>query len=434
MADETSTNALPDATGSAGYSTGEVTPPDAPRWTVMIFMGATTIDGSEPLIEAAKDDLKEIATIGGGGKAGLQTFVQVHGDGPVPKRYHFAAGRRTTPDGDPVPEHERNYEDGRALSDFIRHSLMESGHRRQDHAMLVLWGHAYDFAFGRSLTPGGALATLDFAAISAVLRRLQDKVQERFVQLDPDAAKRPKPPTLDIIGFDACDISTVELAYQLRPLAKFLLSSQIGIPMPGWPYHRILDRLQNPYGDVMSPPELGSYAVRRFCAAYDPSSPVTLTLVNLELADQLYQRAEAMATELAIAIENPEARARIIDCFFQSQTEPGKPFVDVADLCLNLLAETEYPRLVQHARALGDLIAGHSGNATGLSKTWQGWRLVAEHGRNSGDLVRLNGLSLYAPHVAPPRELDVARERYGQFELARTTRWSAAVHRLAALM
>jgi hypothetical protein len=407
-----------------------------PKWTVMVFMGAAMIDGSEPLFEAAAEDLEEMKAIGGGGKSRLNIFVQAHFDpDTAPMRYRFGVDKdgNQLEESGPVPKDQRQYADGRALSHFIEHCLMAADHRREDHAMLVLWGHAYDFAFGRSLTPGGTIAALDFAVIGEVLGRLQDKAQERFVTLDPEARRYAKRPTLDIIGFDACDISTVELACQLRPYAKYMLSSQVGIPIPGWPYHRILDRLQNPYGDVMSPPEFGSYAVRRFCAAYTPSSPVTLSLINLALADKLFERADAIATELAIAIENPEARERILDCFLQSQTELGKPFVDVADLCLNLLSETEYPDLVRHARALGDLIAGHIGNVAGKSKTADGWRLVAEHGRNSGDLVRLNGLSMYAPHVALPKEPEVLRARYGAFKFAQKTRWSASVHRLAGL-
>ena len=80
----------------------------------------------------------------------------------------------------------------------------------------------------------------------------------------------PDLPTLDILGFDACDLSTVEMACQLQPFANYLLGSQIGIPIPGWPYDRILDRLQNPMGS-MRPSEFGSYIVRRFCESYAAS-------------------------------------------------------------------------------------------------------------------------------------------------------------------
>ena len=46
----------------------------------------------------------------------------------------------------------------------------------------------------------------------------------------------PKPQ----VAFDACDLATVEMACQLKPFAKYLLGSQIGIPLPGWPYDRVL--------------------------------------------------------------------------------------------------------------------------------------------------------------------------------------------------
>src|SRR5688500_17927478 len=36
------------------------------NWTVMVFMGAATIEGEEDLLDAAEDDLLEMATVGSG--------------------------------------------------------------------------------------------------------------------------------------------------------------------------------------------------------------------------------------------------------------------------------------------------------------------------------------------------------------------------------
>ena len=73
------------------------------------------------------------------------------------------------------------------------------------------------------------MTALNFTAIRDVLHKLQHDVDR---EIDPQD-KNPIPPMLDVLGFDACDIATAELAYQLRPVAKFLLASQIGIPIPG---------------------------------------------------------------------------------------------------------------------------------------------------------------------------------------------------------
>ena len=400
--------------------------PDTPTWTVMIFMGVATIEGKESLEQAADDDLAEIQAIGGGGPHHLNVTIQQHGRDKNPKRFHFGAASDGTPIE--VPPDQRDYRDGRALSDFIRFSLKAANHRDLDHTMLVLWGHAYDFAFGRLLTPGGGMMALNFTAIRDVLRKLQadaDRV------MDP-GDENPFPPKIDILGFDACDIATSELAYQLQPVARFLLASQVGIPVPGWPYHRILDRLKEPKGDrIMSPAELGSYAVRRFCAAYDASTPVSLTMLNLLHGDELFRLTQDVAIELATAIENSETRDRMARTFQRSQTELGKPFVDVADLCLSLLDESDYPGLVEKARALGDFVAGSRPDVSAPYEEPAGWPLVVDHDRNAGELVRLNGVSLYAPNVAPPEDQEGVSSVYRMLDFVRHGRWSGVVHRLA---
>ena len=152
-----------------------------------------------------------------------------------------------------VGKGESDYRDGRALSAFISDSVMRSGHRQNDYSILILWGHAYDFAFGRLLGPDGGTMALNFSAIGEVLKRLQRAAEDA---MDP-THEVPGLPMLDILAFDACDIATAELAYQLEPVAKFLLASQVGVPLPGFPYHRILDRLKKPHGRLMSPPNSG---------------------------------------------------------------------------------------------------------------------------------------------------------------------------------
>ena len=56
------------------------------KWTVMVFMGEATIEGTAPLEHAADADLAEMAAIGSGN--GLNIFVQRHGRGK-PQRRHI---------------------------------------------------------------------------------------------------------------------------------------------------------------------------------------------------------------------------------------------------------------------------------------------------------------------------------------------------------
>jgi hypothetical protein len=56
-----------------------------------------------------------------------------------------------------------------------------------------------------------------------------------------------------------------------------------------------------------------------------------------------------------------------------------------------------------------------------------------EHGRNSALTARLNGISLYAPHVALEIDFDTVRPLYQNFSFAKETPWSELVHTLARL-
>ena len=405
-----------------------------PKWTVMIFMGAETIEGNEPLDDAAEADLDEIRSITTVKTdpplervaGALDIYVQVHHRAGATRRHHFSfQGQegKITETKNEIPEGDAE----QALIEFIVASIEDSGHRPDDHSMLVLWGHAYDFALGRSRTRGGVVDAIDFVELSRMLQRLQDRYRQLYG--DPSAER----PTLDIVGFDACDVATVEMACQLQPFAKYLLGSEIGIPIPGWPYDRILDRLRNPKGRLMAPPEFGSYVVRRFCESYPASSPVSLSFLDLTQARELRARAEILALALLVAIGDCDTRNRITELFIKSQTGDHRPYVDVVDLCLNLVRYGEDSLVAEAARALGDFLLEPRREVVGESATGKGRPFIVDYGRNAGELARLNGISLYAPHVASGNDFDAVRSLYDGFVFAQQTVWSRLVHTLAEL-
>jgi Clostripain family len=396
------------------------------KWTVMIFMGAATIDGEAPMMEAAEDDLNEMRFVGSDDdEDGFSIFVQVHlGGDKVPLRGRIT---KKMPPGiaglDPVPERERETANGAALLNFIRSALRvpyRNGYDSSRRTLLVLWGHAYDFAIGRAPTAAGTIDALDFAELSGVLETLQK-------EFGIPGAK------LDILGCDACDLSTVEMAYQIKPFAKHLLCSEIGVPIPGWPYDRVLYRLRHPVGEPMNPVELGTWTVRRFCEAYSADvRTVSLTLLDLNRADELLEHTKYLSLALASAIGDPAAQDRIASLFLQSQTAPGSPYVDVADLCWNLERNSNDLRVIDAATKLGDfLIESQVGDAPLAGTRGIKGPFVMEHGRNTCETARLNGISIYAPHVAPNTDFVSRRSLYENFVFTKETLWSELVHVLA---
>jgi len=135
----------------------------------MVFMGADTIEGTEPLDDAAEADLDEIRFVGGAET--LDVYVQILHSARPTERYHFGFDRQSKTQTETRREMQREGSD-QDLIRFIRESIEQSGHLRNDHSMLVLWGHAYDLAFARSKARGGIVDAIDFVELSGMLQRL----------------------------------------------------------------------------------------------------------------------------------------------------------------------------------------------------------------------------------------------------------------------
>jgi len=409
--------------------------PTTRKWTVMVFMGATTFEGNVDLSKAAEDDIEEMTAIGSDGTS-LDIFVERHNNEDV-VQHHIGVTAPTCTRS--VPDIRPGMTDGKALTEFVKRSLRTANHGPDDYSMLVLWGHAYDFAFGRKRERDGTVDALDFAELGSSLGAIQRDMFELFHQKRPTSGSNL--PVLDIVGFDACDLSTVEMACQLQPYADYLLGSEIGIPIPGWPYDRILHRIRDPKMGkdakdrrVIGPAEFGTYIVRRFCESYQASQhAVSLTLLDLTRAPELAEHVSSLARRLAVAMGDPAAVGQISDLLLRSRTDEGRPYVDVADLCVNLVRESGDADVIAAATALGDYLVSPGAEVVRCSETGSGRPLIVEHGRNAGRLARLNGISLYAPHVAPAMDVDAAEPFYDKFTFAQQPQnhWKDLVHALA---
>jgi hypothetical protein len=419
------TQAAAKRTTSTLSDTGDPGGPDKRRWTVMIFMGAGHVDGvTAPLDEYAREDIAEIrkAVTGNPPDSSVNVFVELHANGKSGREWvgHDKGLQPIAPDAG----------DGNALTSFIQWCRKTAQHEPGDRSMLVMWGHAFQFAIGARRTPTG-IDALDFAELAQVLKTLQASDSKSEAVTDGHAAR-----CVDIIAFDACDISTVEIANLLHPYARYLVSSQIGVPLPGWPYHTILDQLIKAQSSraPMRPTSLGSFIVRRFCEEYHRAETetsryaVSLTMLDLNRAADIYQAAEWLAEGLARAGgEDDSELQRIAAQFFNAQTMDGHPFIDVADFCLNVARYCTEDQLRIAAARLGDMLI----RPRSLAGVTYG-PFVLEHGRNSHLTAKLHGVSLYAPQIANGRDWRDTRfwyDKLGNDQGASV--WSRVIHVLA---
>jgi len=167
-------------------------------WTVMIFMIAEHVFEWADLSKEAQKTLDEIESVPLPPE--LRICVQLHTSKGVERfllRDGYRGWQKST-----VPEDAKDLDEGNALEKYISWALQWTGHANGDNSMLVMWGHAYPFGIGFRDT-GTGVAALDFAQLSAVLKGIQDKLKKKFPGWEMK---------LDILGFDACDLATIELA------------------------------------------------------------------------------------------------------------------------------------------------------------------------------------------------------------------------------
>lgn len=113
---------------------------------------------------------------------------------------------------------------------------------------------------------------------------------------------------LNLIGFDACLMSMIEVAYSLQNVANVMVASEEWEPWDGWPYDLILTSLiENPdwtevelstqiVDDYIESYKQGPYAYRPWGGLY--SVLVTMAAINLPAIQELTQNLEALSREL----------------------------------------------------------------------------------------------------------------------------------------
>jgi hypothetical protein len=392
----------------------------------MMFMGASVgVSGVKDLSQDAQKMLSQMQQVvrrfrrrRRQNPQEVNTFVQVHAK-RTPQRYYLEKKI-----GIPVPQAEQDTANGSALTHFIEWAYKTApkpSRRFVDRRMLVIWGHAYEFTIEPVETPTG-VDSIDFAEVTKVFKDLQAHLQKKY----PTTDKK-----LDIIGFDSCDLATIEMSWQLHEFGHYSLASQIDVPIPGWPCADILKGMKEATRP-MTPSDLGTYVVRQYCGKYvredtAEDTAVSLTLLNLDRAREVYTATQVLAESLVEASQDPDEVDLAFHLFFRSQIWEGRPFVDVADLCLNLWRYSSSQQVVAAAAHLGDLLV-RPGPEREVSKFQP---FVLAHGRNEHRTARLTGVSLYAPHVAPNFDWPQASAQYLKFVFARDTLWGRYVETLA---
>lgn len=403
-----------------------VTSKQAPRdWTVLYYLnGNNDLEPSlvKNLMEAEKvgstdrvDIVAQLARAprkvvhGSNSKA-----TRLDGDWTGVRRYHIESGSsKTRILSPPLQQSENSPNHGQegTLADFLQWGMKNFPAR---HYMLVVGDHGQGFAG----------TGFDY------LHKDMLDLKELKSALD----KAPSKP--DILIMDACEMGAVEVAYQLRDQARFLVASEEIVGISGLPHRGFLQHLTSHAGSTPRElaEELVSLSEDDTLARLDRGQdPITEQLSALRL-DKMQALGKALGT-LSRALEKcdipPKKLKELIgetqSFNLGSQRKPDSDFRDLQHFLSLLQEECSQEQAVVKAAAAAQKALGQV--------------IVANH-CSGEELSDANGLSVYLPQgpvknltrrKAPNGNQTIAQSdfRYQDSDFDKAVGWSNWLERLA---
>jgi hypothetical protein len=313
----------------------------------MLYMAAAQDERTE---RAAMDDIKELERVEID-ESKLNVLIQIDRQWPgYAERFRIekVTGEKKgkvedEKKGRSVPwkalkDRVRNIPDdnGRYISDAKLGAATDSGQSKvlrdfvaaarekypDDYFLLVLWGHAYGLGFGRD---HGDPLTLKELARSLDRKELNKQLAELGARQIAEDRK-----AVDILGANACAMSYLEAAYELRHAAAFMVAPEIAMPFAGWPYDKILNEIIQTPG--IEPQVLGEKIVAEFVKSFRRQD-VALTLLNLDKVEGLKDPLKNLAGALTSSIKDKTKGEQIVDAFLDTAHGDVRPLIDLYDLC-----------------------------------------------------------------------------------------------------
>lgn len=339
------------ALGDGDLFDDDRTDEEIPTWTMMVY-----IAGDNNLEFQAVYDLNEMELYGSTEYVNIVALVDTHGITNGTHLFYVEEGEtcidlntgETDCDceeilGTPCDDEELNTGDPATLQKFIEDSVT---YAPADRYMLVIWDHG----------GGWYGACWDDSSIRPIDNRT-DRLTIDEIGGAIRAAEENTGTHLDILGFDACLMSMLEVAYEYVDLADYMVASVTGIPFDGWAYDLFLDDLTTT--PSMSVEELldciveGYVEYYSFCAGSGLGgwTGVTLSVVDLTQMGALATAVDALSYELGEGLASGDiARGSLISAF-----QANTPSLQMSG------QQFAFPDLGLFAESLGEMYPSLSG-------------------------------------------------------------------------
>ncbi|MBA7702737.1 hypothetical protein ES703_111507 [subsurface metagenome] len=249
-------------------------------WTFMVYL-----DGDNNLESAGIDDFLEMAKVGSDEYINIVVqfdrrshYYSGYGDWKSTKRFYVT--RSMTPTSDNAVEDlgELNHGDPQTLVDFV--NWAKSNYPANNYA-LILWNHGGGWRTSQSKEE--LLPTRHQGKEDLIFKAVcwDDTDGEDCLYMEEVQSALNSCGGANLIGFDACLMGMVEVAYEIRNNGEVMVGSEETEPGDGWPYDTVLQGLTSHPDWTAS--EIGTSIVDRYYESYgDDNTQSAIDLSNME--------------------------------------------------------------------------------------------------------------------------------------------------------
>jgi len=325
-------------------------------WTFVVYMAA-----DNDLESFAFDDLSEMTSVGGSNED-VNIIIIFDGLADNDSAIYLAGDQELF---EIESYNELNMGDGQTLKDTASYVF---NNFPADRYALIFWNHGSGWHDDKNR---GAVKWVceDIASGGDVLGNDELDNALTYIRNNSPAS------SIDLIGFDACLMQMIEIAYYLKDDGKVLVGSQETEDGDGWEYNNFLNQLiSNPN---MTPDTLGSKIVSTYIAKPD----ATLSVLDLEQINNLSTAIDNLASELILVGGN--SNASVMDAMFATLYFADWDYLDLYDFADKLIDQNINTAINSNADAL----------KTSIDNT------VIDNGYGFSEYSDSHGISIYFPET-----------------------------------
>jgi cysteine peptidase C11 family protein len=154
---------------------------------------------------------------------------------------------------------------------------------------------------------------------------------------------------LELLLFDACLMSTIEVAYQLRETARFMVASQSNIPIPGCRFAPTLNIMRDP---AISNASIAESLVTGNVTPLVADEYSAMAALDLDQASAVAKTISNLATALTNALGDDDAFEAISIAHLSALAFLDSETIDLFDFCHRLASTVNDPAVRSAANAV----------------------------------------------------------------------------------